>query len=214
MDYSQPAVDLAKETTKDLPRENLKGLSLIQFNINNQARLPYRDNYFDIVFLMSVIRYIYDWEIYDILTEINRVLKLDGKLIIRATNGGTSISSKYFYNVNRILNPLIKLVTGKKLPVNEQPNSIAARLSVNIQTKESLKRHLEAANFSSKVWISYHTDVNYKRFSLVWFLGHLYYIIAYPGFVWPLSLIFGTDIWAVATKKWLNRNDREVGNQE
>lgn len=55
--------------------------------VSDMMTLPYPDNYFDLVVSNQVIEHIYPDECFSFFSEINRVLKRDGKAIVSTPNG-------------------------------------------------------------------------------------------------------------------------------
>jgi ubiquinone/menaquinone biosynthesis C-methylase UbiE len=57
-------------------------ISLINFDIENQTFLPFKDNHFDVVTMLAVFEHIEPERLTDLLNEIYRILKPGGKYII------------------------------------------------------------------------------------------------------------------------------------
>ncbi len=59
----------------------IKGIKLKKIDIEKNS-LPYRNNYFDVVTMLAVFEHIHPMKLKNVLSEIKRVLKKDGVLII------------------------------------------------------------------------------------------------------------------------------------
>lgn len=71
IDLDPKMIQLAEKRNKD---------STISFTVGDAAKLPYKDNMFDVVFDFAIIHHIPNWQ--DCLKEIKRVLKPGGQFII------------------------------------------------------------------------------------------------------------------------------------
>ena len=72
------------KVSAEIDREALKEneISLINFDIEKQTFLPFKDNYFDVVTMLAVFEHIEPEGLTCILNEIYRVLKTGGKYIM------------------------------------------------------------------------------------------------------------------------------------
>lgn len=70
-------IDISKKSTSNLDKE-IKGV----FKIGTVLRIPFRSNYFDFVLLLDVLEHISANKTFRALSEVNRVLKMGGYLII------------------------------------------------------------------------------------------------------------------------------------
>ena len=61
-----------------------KGINVKQFFFNDKNPLPFEDNFFDCIIAGEIIEHIYDTDFF--LSEIRRVLKPEGKLLISTPN--------------------------------------------------------------------------------------------------------------------------------
>lgn len=59
----------------------LKNVFLKKLNVENE-KMPYRQNYFDVVVMLAVFEHIRPEKLVEVLSEIKRVLKKDGSLIL------------------------------------------------------------------------------------------------------------------------------------
>jgi ubiquinone/menaquinone biosynthesis C-methylase UbiE len=114
IDYSNTAVDISKDTisTSDLP-EGKKSAGYV-YNMDAKS-LNFPDESFDIAVLLDVIEHLYDWELKKCLSEVHRVLKPNGIIVIHTSPN--KIPMQFVRFVAGLLN--IKL-TSDKFHVNEQ----------------------------------------------------------------------------------------------
>ena len=78
IDYSVDAIRLAKETITDIPPPAYRPLLYLA----NAQYLPFQDSTFDVVVWLDVIEHLTSKETNNTLTEINRVLKRKGRLVV------------------------------------------------------------------------------------------------------------------------------------
>jgi SAM-dependent methyltransferase len=97
---------IAKDITDD--RDGIK-IHISQYNFENEGTLPYPDDFADIVTLLAVIEHIDSERVLNILREIKRILKNDGRLIITTPAAWT----------DSLLRLLAKLNVVSKEEINE-----------------------------------------------------------------------------------------------
>jgi len=83
IDYSQAAIEIARESLKRVDKEVAKRVS---FEKMNAKKISYPDKSFDVVFMIDVVEHLYPEELRQAFSEIKRVLKPGGKLIIHTPN--------------------------------------------------------------------------------------------------------------------------------
>ncbi|MCC7429393.1 class I SAM-dependent methyltransferase [bacterium] len=198
IDYSESAINFAQKT-RELHENEIK--SRTNFICVNAEKLDFTDKTFDKIFLLDVVEHISKNELYTILREARRVLKKDGKLIIHSTPNVWSRTYGYW------LGGIFTLLKTGKMPVHPVVEQFQALkkdpdletdklfLHINEQSIPSMKIALISCGLQSKVWLknsgnpfAMRTDFFGKiGFKLFVFLG--------------LKLIFGSDIFAVASPK-------------
>lgn len=109
-----------------------KGIEANQYFFNDEAKLPYADNFFDVVAAGEIIEHIYDTDFF--LSEIYRVLKPGGHLIISTPNIA-SLGRRLFLFFG--LNPIIEV----------SPNESESVGHIRYFTFKTLKDILEKHNF-------------------------------------------------------------------
>ena len=102
------------------------------FDDKNKTRLPCEDNFFDLVVAGEIIEHIFDTDFF--LTEIRRVLKPGGKLLISTPNIA-SLGRRLMLLAG--INPIIEL----------SPNEPASSGHIRYFTRKTLKKLLEKNKF-------------------------------------------------------------------
>jgi len=72
-DYDSSLASIFGEINK---RQNAK----VEFNMSDLANMGYEDNFFDIIYCISVLEHTRNYE--DIIKQFRRVLKLNGRLVV------------------------------------------------------------------------------------------------------------------------------------
>jgi ubiquinone/menaquinone biosynthesis C-methylase UbiE len=112
--------------------------------------LPFPTGYFDRVLMFDVVEHLYPWELHEAMVEVRRVLKADGRFIIHTAPNRWY--DQYAYPWVRRVRTL--LGEGQKYP--KDPRAITAvnlDVHVNEQDMRSMKKALNAAGFTAKVWL-------------------------------------------------------------
>jgi ubiquinone/menaquinone biosynthesis C-methylase UbiE len=142
IDYSEAAIELSRERLAGMD-EDLR--SRVRFMQTDAKDLSFPDGSFDVVFLVDVYEHLYPAEIAHTLTEVKRVLRPGGSLVVH-TGPNT-----WFYKLGY---PLVK-TAARLLLRRELPEDLRGQyddiMHVNEQNPLSLLRGLEAAGFSASV---------------------------------------------------------------
>jgi methionine biosynthesis protein MetW len=109
-----------------------KNIDVRQYFFDDKSRLPFENNYFDVVVAGEIIEHIYDTDFF--LEEIRRVLKLSGHLIISTPN----IAS---------FGRRILLLFGKNPLIELSPNESDSSGHIRYFTFKSLEQLLEKHEF-------------------------------------------------------------------
>jgi 2-polyprenyl-3-methyl-5-hydroxy-6-metoxy-1,4-benzoquinol methylase len=109
-----------------------KGINVTKYFFNNTDKLPYMNNYFDVVVAGEIIEHIYDTDFF--LEEISRVLKPGGKLILSTPN----IAS---------LGRRIILLLGRDPMIEISPNENSSVGHIRYFTRKKLLSFLKKHNF-------------------------------------------------------------------
>jgi len=194
IDYSKDAIDLAKGAISDLSEETQKRVVL---ELADAKKMPYESSSFDVIFFLDVIEHLYPEEVESILSEIYRVLKDEGRLIIH------TMPNRLFYDYGyrfytRYVNSAIKLILGKDyLPTSLDPRTECEYLvHINEQTPFSIRKYLDKAGFDYTIQLRNIFKPTIK--------DKLYFLLSrfWPiSILYPLNLIFCNDIYVKAWKR-------------
>lgn len=190
LEPSDDGIKLAREAMKKIMCDIRERILLIK---GDGYHLPFKDKVFDRIFMLDIVEELYPEELEGILSEVRRVLKGNGKLIIHTMPNRwfLDIGHRYYLRyIYIVLNPLVKKFFHKTLFTGKNPRGhYDTIMHVNEQTYSSLKRTLESAGFEAKVWVNdFHVVKDLKSF--------LFTLLRFP--VWPIKLILGNNIWAEA----------------
>jgi methionine biosynthesis protein MetW len=134
-----------------------KGIEVQQFFFDDKASLPYEDNFFDIVVAGEIIEHIFDTDLF--LTEIRRVLKLGGKLLISTPNVAS-------------LGRRLLLLFGASPLVELSPNEPGSVGHIRYFTFKTLKKILEKHGFkilaSRTDCVNFSSDGKMRTSLLAW----------------------------------------------
>ena len=183
-DYAVSAMEI---TAEFLNTQTDVGQILI--HLGNAQRLPYLDKSFDRVFMLDVVEHLYPTELHRALTEIRRVLRPGGKLIIH------TMPNTWYYRFGYPMFRLAQRPRGKHLPADPRDRwKSIHEMHVNEQNLILLRRELRAAGFKAKVYlrsVQSYAEEPIKRVRLVMrVLVTLY----------PFRWVFCNDLFAVAVK--------------
>jgi ubiquinone/menaquinone biosynthesis C-methylase UbiE len=150
--------------------------------------LPFVGDCFNIIFMLDIVEHLHHPELQKALSEVWRVLKPGGKLIIHSMPNLDYY--RYGYPVYRGLARL----GGRRLPRDPRQRWGYPHLHVNEQTPQALKICLQNNNFESRVWLE-----NLQEFSRE--SSPTLQALMSGATRWPIfKHIFCNDILAVARK--------------
>ncbi|MBM4078202.1 MAG: class I SAM-dependent methyltransferase [Planctomycetes bacterium] len=180
LDYSADALKLANEARQHYPPEVQ---SRCGFALADAAHLPVWPRHLDRVFMLDVVEHLTASQLAALCEQAKLAMKPDGLLIIHTFPN--LWHSRFLYPVTARIRRLL----GQNRPLD--PHTERDKLMhVNEQSCRSLKQTLTASGFRCRVWVEVTaTGVNGGLESPARrFLGNTY----------PINLLFGNDIWAVA----------------
>ena len=192
IDYSQEAVSLSRAAIyKNKLRAKAQAIWV------SGKRLPFADDSFGVVFFLDVAEHLYPEELGEMLVEIRRVLKPDGRLVVHTAPNRDWLEGGYKYftrYANFLASKLIwEPVFRTKLMYSKDPrNNIDKKVHVNEQSVESLRQSLKNSGFGKvDVWL----DSSFRRINKgFWFQFTLLQPIWVPVF----GKYFQMDIWGMA----------------
>lgn len=150
IDYAQVAARMTTEVIAHERRFSRDKNHNAGVYLADAKYLPFPDSFFDRVLLFDVVEHLYPWELSRALSQIRRVLKPDGKLIIHtAPNRWYDI---YAYPLVRLFRRI--LGQGQNYPKNPRA-IIPANQDVHVNEQDilSMRRTLKKAGYSSRVWL-------------------------------------------------------------
>lgn len=193
IDYAKSAIMLARQTVQDyLSSEELE----THIRLMDAQKLDFPSAMFDCVFMLDVVEHLYPNELNQVLSEVHRILKPGGRLIIHTEPNLTYKRIGFPYwtaNINRFINWFTNgnHITSLANPLNEH-------VHVYEQTYKSLKAEINKHYTHNQVWLEVyfgrpkHT-ISYLRA----FLTHLYPFSK----IYPLNRFFAYWLWAVCWKQ-------------
>ena len=118
IDYSQSAIDIAKETMKRLPKELQ---SKTQAHVGEAETFNYQHKY-DVIFFIEITEHMHHWQLERAFAKFNNILSENGRLIIMTPN---FLYEKYLQPLKKLFDipcrvfkwPL-RIVRGKYKPKN------------------------------------------------------------------------------------------------
>ena len=154
VDYADAAIDLANQALRVQPKPVKKKA---KFMLMNAKALMFPDEHFTVVVLTDVVEHLYDYELNQVMNEINRVLVSRGRLIIhtepnRIYNNFTY--PKYSYPMATLLVELNRLIFRKHYPNLSKPDTL--RHDYHKLT------HVNEPTYSSLAKLMRHNDFRYR----------------------------------------------------
>ncbi len=148
MDYAAVAVDLSRKVLEGIDGAAPGKTSVAQADAKF---LPYPTASFDRVLMFDVVEHLYPWELDEALKEVYRVLKPDGMFIVHTAPNVWY--DKYAYPFVRAFRTAIG--QGANYPKNPRNFLVEVNehVHVNEQSMWSMKRVLNNAGFTGKVWL-------------------------------------------------------------
>ncbi len=188
VDYAVVAIHMSQDvvrSTTDAPGKTGVAQS-------DAKKLPFPTGLFDRVLLFDVVEHLHPWELQEALTEISRVMKPHGKLIIHTAPNVWY--DRYAYPMVRRFRSL--LGQGDRYPANPRAFLVNANqdVHVNEQSMLSMRRTLARAGFASRVWLDSPPQGRQNN----WLLDLARTLVfRLPPFRW----FFEREVFAVASKR-------------
>jgi ubiquinone/menaquinone biosynthesis C-methylase UbiE len=198
IDYAPVAVDLAKHLIERQARQEAEPeagppevlAGKIGVAQSDAKSLPFPDNYFDRVLMFDVVEHLFPWELHASLSDIYRVLKPGGMIVVHTAPNRWY--DQYAYPIVR----LVRRVQGKHYPANPRALNVEANVEVHVneQSLRSLGHYLRRAGFSRvKVWLN--SPPQHRHENIV-FRGLRHVFFEWPPFRW----FFEREVFAVGMK--------------
>jgi ubiquinone/menaquinone biosynthesis C-methylase UbiE len=186
LDYATEAVKLAGEALSKAASADLDDRFAIQ-QADAQC-LPFRDNSTDVVFMLDVVEHLYPSELEKAFSEIQRILRPGGKVVIH------TMPNLWYYRFGYPLFRFVERMRGRSLPEDPRDRWAFRHVHVNEQTPIKLSRALRASRFGARVWLMNTQRYEHEGNRLVrWTFKFL-------TFVYPFRWFFCNDIFAIGSK--------------
>jgi len=192
VDYAEAAIKIAQKTMNDLQKEERKNVYLKRMDLKD---IDFKDNMFDVIFMLDVVEHLYPWELDIIVPKIYKMLRHNGVFIIH------TYPTKW----------LNDCVFGTMSLLGIRPTS--KHIHPNVQTVFSTKKMLRKCFGNNiNVWCekrpkfwnqNLSADYNIIIKKIAYLLDFIYdnrffsKVLMLP----LLRHFFSTDVWAVAIKK-------------
>lgn len=186
MDYATEAVRLAGQTLSEVAPADISDKFAIQRA--DAQFLPIRDNSTDVVFMLDVVEHLYPAELEKAFSEIQRILKPGGKLVIH------TMPNLWYYRFGYPLFRLAERMRGHSLPQDPRDRWEFRHVHVNEQTPIKLSKALHASQFQTRVWLMNTQRYEHEGNRLV------RWVFKFLTSVYPFRWIFCNDIFAIGQK--------------
>jgi ubiquinone/menaquinone biosynthesis C-methylase UbiE len=185
VDYAPVALRLSKQILRNEPG--------VHDVMRADAKLlPFADNSYDRVLMFDVVEHLHPWELDACLSDVRRVLKVGGQIIIHTAPNRWY--DAYAYPVVRRVRALMG--EGSKYPANPRALNVEVNTEVHVNEQDLLRmrRYLNRANFRAiKVWLDTPPQNRNE--------GAVLSTLRNVAFRWrPFSWFFQREVFAVGTK--------------
>lgn len=195
VDYASAAIKLAKKAIAKQPSNVQKRIKLIQRDV---CKLPFDNEMFDRVFFLDVIEHLTLGQGKKALSEVRRVLKKDGLLILHTWPNQLYVKLGYPYWSWLWMAILTLLKGGKKFPPRElEPSPYDRIIHVNVQNYFTFRKMLKEAGLKTRFILKLEP---LESASLKNQLLYSLYKLKPFSLTWPLNIIFCDHLWVVAKK--------------
>jgi ubiquinone/menaquinone biosynthesis C-methylase UbiE len=184
IDYAEVAVQLSREATRDEPNP-------IGVYRSDAKHLPYPDDTFDRILMFDVVEHLFPWELDAALSDIQRVLKPGGMIVVHTAPNRWY--DRYAYPVVR----WVRGLQGQKYPANPRALNVAANVEVHVNEQDirSLRRYLRRAGFRKiNVWLNSPPQHRHENM--------IFRLLRHIMFNWvPFRWFFEREVFAVGVKR-------------
>lgn len=187
LDYSAVANRLAGQLIGAEPGAAGR-MGIIQ---SDAKAIPFASRLFDRVLMFDIVEHLYPWELHRSLLDARRVLRDDGRLIVHTAPNRWY--DRYAYPLVRLYRTLTG--DGDNYPRNPR-ELVPVNLSVHVNEQDilSMRRALDHAGFSSKIWLDSPVQ-DRKEGPIVAALRSVAFNAP------PLRWFFEREVFAVAAKR-------------
>lgn len=200
IDYSKSAIELANIVKS---RQIKETKNRMHFNLMDAKNLEFENSSFDLIILTDVAEHLYDDELNVVFSEICRVLKNDGLLIVHTAPNKlfNKIIYKYYsYPVSTFLVSFWNFITKRKYPNIIKPELLRTSsheiMHVNEPTYSSLRNLFRKHNFAGSITSS---NITVKKQTLgIKDIIFNFLVFLHPfSKTFPLNVLYGSDFISV-----------------
>lgn len=200
IDYSKSAVKLALKLRNKKPQSVRVKMNFQEMDAKN---LSYPDSFFSVAVLTDVVEHLYDEELDQVFSEIKRVLKPNGKLIIHTAPNKwfNDYGYKYYaYPLSTVIISIWNFLARGKYPNILNPSKLRTDshsiMHINEPTYFSLKGLFKKYKFDGKLYSSNITvkkPIISKKDTLI----NIFVFLHPASKYFPLNILFGSDFISV-----------------
>jgi len=204
IDYSSEAITLANKLKSKKDKEIQKKM---KFYVMDAKKLKFPNSFFDVVILTDVIEHLYNEELDMSFSEIKRVLKKGGILLVHTAPNKLffNIGYKFYtYPMSSLIVRAWNFISKSHYPNIQKPKALRtsshALMHINEPTFFSLKKLFRSHGFDGSVVSS--NIVSIKPIFSIKDLLFNFIVFLHPlSKYFPLNIIFGSDFVAVLNNK-------------
>jgi ubiquinone/menaquinone biosynthesis C-methylase UbiE len=150
LDY---AADALRLTLEAVHAADLRGSERCRLLAANARHLPLVSEAFDRALMLDIVEHLHPWELEQALSEVWRVLRPGGKLIVHTA------PNLWYYRFGYSTFRMAQRLRGVRLPRDpRQRYHYHTLVHVNEQSPLSLRRVLQRRGFRSRVWLQYSAE--------------------------------------------------------
>lgn len=200
IDYSKPAIQLAN-IVKNKQKKEIK--NKMHFELMDAKGLKFGDSSFNLVILTDVVEHLYDDELDVVFSEIYRVLKKGGMLVVHTAPNKlfNEITYKYYsYPVSTFLVNFWNFTTRREYPNISKPELLRTSshqiMHVNEPTYFSLRNLFKKHKFEGSIVSS---NITAKKESLgIKDIIFNFFVFLHPfSKIFPFNVLFGSDFISI-----------------
>lgn len=186
LDYAYHALELAKEAVNEFTQQEIQ--EKIGLQQADAGHLPFSSESADIIFMLDVVEHLLPDDLNDALSEVWRVLKPGGQVIIH------TMPNLWYYRIGYPIYRFLQGMRGEKLPADPRQRWQYSHVHVNEQTPGKLKSFLRTNKFDSRVWLQSTVSYEYEKNNFI--RRGMEIVTSTP----PFRALFCNDIFAIGVK--------------
>lgn len=186
IDYAYHALKLAKEAVNEFAHQEIQ--DKIGLQQAEAANLPFSNESADVIFMLDVVEHLLPAELNQALSEIWRVLKPGGRVVIH------TMPNLWYYRIGYPIYCFMQALRGERLPADPRQRWEYSHVHVNEQTPGELKTVLRDNRFETRVWLQ--STVSYEYEKNIFIRRIMEFVTRTP----PFRTVFCNDIFAIGVK--------------